>query len=191
MDLWKQEPANKMALGLAAAQAWTGGGATPKGTHYFAQPLNQTLGFLNQPFGQPAATPSQPGDSQYPFPWLNWSYRPFNNEYELLLVPALSSSRLLARNKLDPRRYYNYVDKATRATFSASSLTVYDPAANAQLSLQRAYPHLLDFFESGKSSATGLTLQLHRVLAYVGVPSRLPTRRFSCSHSLPVVRMVP
>jgi hypothetical protein len=172
VDLWKQEPANKMALGLAAAQAWTGGGATPKGTHYFAQPLNQTLGFLNQPFGQPAATPSQPGDSQYPFPWLNWSYRPFNNEYELLLVPALSSSRLLARNKLDPRRYYNYVDKATRATFSASSLTVYDPAANAQLSLQRAYPHLLDFFESGKSSATGLTSQLHRVLAYVGVPSR-------------------
>ena len=46
----------------------------------FSQALNQTLGYLNAAYGQPAANPL--GDPQYPFPLLNWAYRPFNNVYE-------------------------------------------------------------------------------------------------------------
>ena len=95
MDLWKQEPANKNQVG------WTSP-AVSGATAIVSVPLSQSLGYLNTPFGSPATTPA--GDPQYPFPWLNFSYRPFNNEYELLLVPALSSSRLLARSIADPRR---------------------------------------------------------------------------------------
>jgi hypothetical protein len=166
-NLWKQEPADKSKVG------WTNGGAPPKGTYYFSQPLNQTLGYLNQPYGQPSGNPA--GDSQYPFPWLNWSYRPFNNEYELLLVPAVSSSRLLARNTIDPRRYYNYVDQKTRATIIAGPAPqdFYDVSTSGQVS----YPHLLNFFESQQSSKAGLSAQLHRLFAYVGVPSRFANTR--------------
>ena len=116
-NLWKQEPALKGVpspvpnWGWKPA-GWSGGGAAPNGNHYFTQPLNQTLGYLNAPFGKPATSPA--GDPQYPFPWMDWSYRPFNNEYELLLVPTVSSSKLLARNTIDPRRYYGYVDGAVR-----------------------------------------------------------------------------
>ena len=148
------------------------GGAAPKPTDYFNQPLNQTLGYLNQPFG-PARPPSPAGDPQYPFPWLNWSYRPFNNEYELLQVPTLSSSRLLARNTLDPG--------TTSATWTAacarpatcdgydSAAAVYDGAAQQPGSLSAP----LEFLRVGDNRANaGLAAQLHRLLAYVGVPSR-------------------
>jgi len=172
-DLWKQEPADKSQVGVG----WTNGGAIPKGTHYFTQPLNQTLGYLNQPYGPPAKNPS--GDAQYPFPWLNWSYRPFNNEYELLLVPMLSSSRLLARNRIDPRRYYNYVDNSVRkVTTNGGGYTpqdVYD--YDGSTSNVVPYPHLLNFFASKQSSKFGpnnpaASAQLHRLFSYVGVPSR-------------------
>jgi len=163
-DLWKQEPANKSQVG------WTGGGATPKGNPYFKSALNQTLGYLNQPYGPPAKNPS--GDPQYPFPWLNWSYRPFNNEYELLLVPMVSSSRLLARSTTAPRRYYNYVDGSVRTATTAGGgyqpQDVYDGSTSNQV----PYPHLLNFFESQQSSNAGASAQLHRLFAYVGVPSR-------------------
>ena len=54
MNLWKQEPANKASrLGWSTA-GWTGGGAPPTATMYFNQPLNQTLGYLNKPFGTPS-----------------------------------------------------------------------------------------------------------------------------------------
>jgi len=172
MNLWKQEPALKgipspVAAWIAAR--WTTpaipGAAPSHLDHYFNQNLNQTLGYLNQPFGAPGAAPA--GDPQYPFPWLNWSYRPFNNEYELLLVPTVSSSRLLARNTLDARRYFAYVDGAVRA--AGQTQDVYDGATVDQV----PYPHLLNFFESGKSSAPpGTAAQFHRLLAYVGVPSR-------------------
>ena len=188
MDLWKQEPALKGLPSPAAAFGWKPAGwvatlADPARRirqMYFSGKLHQTLGYLNQPYGPPATKPNQPGDPQYPFPWLNWSYRPFNNEYELLLVPAVSSSRLLARNTFDPRRYYNYVDQATRTANNSGTpkkstyQTVYDPTTVAQGSSQRPYPHLLNFFESTQSSKSGagFAAQLHRLFGYVGVPSR-------------------
>jgi hypothetical protein len=51
----------------------------------------QTLGYTNISFGseRPDGSPSTP------FPWIVWNDRPFANEYELLLVPRTSASRLL------------------------------------------------------------------------------------------------
>ncbi len=127
MDLWKQEPANKQQVGWSTPQI---PGAAPFATCNFNQPLLQSLGFLNKPFQPPSGSPptTPPGDSLYPFPWLNWSYRPFNNVYELMLVPALSSSRLLARNTVDPRRYFGYVDGAVRRTGTLDVLRQPRPA---------------------------------------------------------------
>ena len=159
MNIWKQEPANKSTLTPAG---WTGGGTAPSANN-FMQPLNQTFGFLNKIFGTASNSPL--GDPQYPFPWLNWSYRPFVNAYELLQVPAVSSSRLLARSKVAANRsYFGYLD----GTMRAGQPPVYDGSSGAQV----PYPHLLNFFESGKSSAVGTSAQLHRIFAYVGVQSK-------------------
>jgi hypothetical protein len=172
VDLWKQEPALKGGPSSApptwkwVSAGWVGGGAAPKNPSYFQLPLSQTLGYLNKPYGAPAVSPL--GDAQFPFPWLHWSYRPFHNEYELLMVPTVSSSKLLARSTLDPRRYYNYVDSSVRTNVAGQPLPVYDGSAGSQV----PYPHLLNFFASGQSSKAGLSAQMHRLFAYVGVPSR-------------------
>ena len=76
---------------------WTGGGAAPT-RQPLLQPTAQSDPGIFEPALWHAVHVARAGDPQYPFPWLNWSYRPFNNEYELLLVPAVSSSRLLARS---------------------------------------------------------------------------------------------
>ncbi|MGO9113622.1 MAG: hypothetical protein ACLP9L_30690 [Thermoguttaceae bacterium] len=187
VNLWKQEPALKGTPSPVppsqvpgwSAVGWTGSGTTPTST-YFNQALNQTLGYLNQSFGTAATSPA--GDPQYPFPWLNWSYRPFNNAYELLLVPTVSSSRLLARSITYPRRYFSYVDSAVRGQTDPSPnppggnfrpQPVYDGSISAKV----PYPHLLNFFESSESSGplqsqSLHSAQLHRLFAYVGVPSR-------------------
>src|SRR5262249_6925254 len=100
-------------------------------------------------------------------------YRPFNNVYELLLVPTVSSSRLLARNtnaNTGQRNYYGYQDAKMRT--SAAIPAVYD-GSNPQ---QVPYPHLLNFFESKQSSQLGAgnpnaSAQLQRLFSYLGVPS--------------------
>jgi hypothetical protein len=179
VNLWKQEPALKrlnpgltMAGWFAVGTAF--GGAAPTATMHFPQPLNQSLGHLNQPYGQPSTTLT--GDPQYPFPLLNWAYRPFNNIYELMLVPTVSSSRLLARKvsaQVQQRGYYGYVDGSVRGSTDGNGggytpQAVYDGSNPTQV----PYPHLLNFFESSKSSKPGASAQFHRLLYYLGVPSR-------------------
>ena len=175
-NVWKQEPALR-GLPKPLGTNWTPvgfiAGGTAMGSNFVTLPLNATLGFLNQPFGTPAnGTNGAVGDPQYPFPVLNWAYRPFNNVYELLLVPTVSSSRLFARNtNVSSRGYYGYVDENERSQMEPQPanyqpLPVYD--GNPQ---QVPYPHLLNFFESNKSSTSGLSAQFHRLLYYLGVPS--------------------
>jgi hypothetical protein len=158
VNLWKQEPANKSKLVPAG---WIDKGFTPKAAHYFDKGLGQTLGYLNKPYGVPAN-----GDPRFPFPWLNWSYRPLQNAYEVLLVPTVSSSRLLARNAINPRAYYGYADGSVRTAINGSGVSVYDFGGALP------YPHLLNFFESGESSKAGASAQLHRLFAYLGLPSK-------------------
>jgi hypothetical protein len=156
-NLWKQEAFNRTS--------WSPNpGTSPTG--FFNKGLTSTLGYLNVPFYAPVASAPMnaasgyPGDPPAPFPWLNWAYRPFVNEYELLLVPAVSSSKLLARNEAMPRKYYGYVDNSVRP--GADSYTP------TPLPLDTSYPHLLAMFQSGPNSQSA---QFHRVLAYLGVPT--------------------
>ncbi len=175
-NVWKQEPASRLAE-AAGNELDTGGlyrrrhGHGVKLRHASAQ---RDFG-LPEPAVRNAGQRNERrlGDPQYPFPVLNWAYRPFNNVYELLLVPTVSSSRLLARNtNVSSRGYYGYVDENERSQMEPQPanyqpLPVYD--GNPQ---QVPYPHLLNFFESNKSSTSGLSAQFHRLLYYLGVPSR-------------------
>ena len=84
-DLWKQEPVVKAA--------WTDVPSRIQMDHIFQNGLKHSLGYLNQPFGQPQASPPAPvpGDpSGYwtpppfpatppplpPFPWFTANSRP-------------------------------------------------------------------------------------------------------------------
>ncbi len=166
-NLWKQEPPLKGSPAPSALLGWTpapggwSGGGPPMPSLHFSQPLSQTFGYLNKPYGQPAANPL--GDPQYPFPWFNWAYRPFINEYELLQVPWLSSSQLLAANLPSKQRAgYGYVDTDARQ----GGASVFFPNATSN------FPHLLNFFDSSSAiGGNGQSPQFHRILAYVGVPS--------------------
>ena len=87
-NLWKQEP--------VAKATWD---ATPRtqADHIFQFGLKHSLGYLNQPFGDPqvSAATGEKGLPANPFPWLTSNNRPFVSPLELLLVPTCSSSKLL------------------------------------------------------------------------------------------------
>jgi hypothetical protein len=167
-NLWKQQPLGPKGK----TKRWDPAppADAPAG-HVFTAPLSHTLGYLNKPFGDPIpASVSQfyTGDPQQgPFPWLTWNNRPFISQLELLLVPAVPSSKLLACNE-DPkvRRYYDYV----RVPANAVPPNTYDAPDAFD---QKPYPHLLNFFHSGAAGASvPNSPQLHRLLEYVCVPSR-------------------
>ena len=115
---------------------------------------------------------------------MNWSYRPFNNEYELLLVPDPLVVAAAGPQASTTPAYYDYVDRRTRAT----SAPEYRRSMTGRLTPRSAaapYPHLLDFFESSKSSATGLAVASSTACSPTWACRRgLPTRRFKCSHYL-------
>ncbi|MEN6451889.1 MAG: hypothetical protein ABFC96_15470, partial [Thermoguttaceae bacterium] len=106
--------------------------------------LNHTLSFLNDPFGQPNNVTGYVGDPRSPFPWLTWNNRPYVNALELLQVPWVSSSQLLAKFQLDTSSSNPYTDAS------------------------KPFAHLTNMFLSGN---TALNEEMHRVLEYVGVPS--------------------
>jgi hypothetical protein len=113
----------------------------------FLQPLHHSLGYLNDPFGIPNPTPNYIGDPQSPFPWLNWNNRPYVSPLELMLVPWLSSSRLLNYNG-----GYNIV-----------------PGGNPYTTPGAPFPHLANMFLSGSAAAPNE--ELHQILEYLGMPS--------------------
>ncbi|MHC4179945.1 MAG: hypothetical protein ACYSWU_20760, partial [Planctomycetota bacterium] len=126
-----------------------------------------TLGYINRWFHQnPAAPPDARGwltvpptycgDPVQPFPWLTWNNRPFVSQLELLLVPTSHPGRLLMEY---------------RFPLAADSPKPYEP--NAATPREVPYPHLLNFFHSGRSGVDPPNSpQLHRLLEYVHVPSR-------------------
>ena len=165
-NVWKQEALNKTTW--APYPGDTKGGNFNKG-------LTSTLGYLNSPYYSATLAPMSQGsaywgDPSAPFPWLNWAYRPFVNEYELLLVPAVSSSKLLARNDANPRKYYGYVDQSARPGTDSFTPTPSPPNPNLPPMgpLNSSYPHLLGMFQSGP---VGQSAQFYRVLSYLGVPT--------------------
>ncbi len=165
MNLWKQEPVDKSQWARSRDLA---------DDSYFKKALRHSLGYLNQPFGTPQVnnTTGEKGLPASPFPWLTWNNRPYVSPLELMLVPALSSSRLLANassgtQATDPSsdEYctgFNFVHAGNSGTLAVYST---DSFSGAKV----RYPHLLDFFQS--SSGGSSTAELHRVLDQLGVPS--------------------
>jgi len=124
------------------------------GSHYFAQQLQHTLGFLNTPLGPAYTGMSAPagylGDPQNkPFPWLTWNNRPYATPGELLMVPISRPTRLT--------QDYGKMADAVGATK--------DPYTD----LFGPYSHLPNFFHSNAN--IGASPQLHRILDYVRVPA--------------------
>lgn len=159
-NLWKQEPVADTLL-AATNDPVTG--------HYFNDPFQHSLGYLNEPFGDPypGSGPTDPyrGDPQRPFPWLTWNNRPYISQLELMLVPVLRSSKLLVCNATDPDKYYRFVRGVVSPQPYDKPAT---PAAN-----NVAFPHLLNFFQSQKKTDPAHSSpQFHRLLEYVRVPSR-------------------
>ncbi len=150
-NLWTVERPNPLNAPPKAANPRQG----PAGDR-FVEAFAHTLGYLNEGF-QPLYTPAGPGDTYYagspqiPFPWLNWNNRPFVSQLELLLVPAARSIELLPLYGLSP-----------------ASPEPYTPTAPQNV----PFPHLLNFFYSGKSAAAAPEPpQFHRLLEYLHVPS--------------------
>jgi len=168
LSFWKQEPPDK-ELGAAA-------GGTLAEPHYFNEPLDHSLGYLNfRYFGMPLdagqAGNYHRGDPPNPFPWLTWNNRPFISQLELLLVPVLRSSKLLVRNT-DPsygdEKYFG-IDRPSQST------NPYDPAGGDPTELPPGpFPHLLNFFHStsGSSNDSNGSPQFQRIFDFIHVPSR-------------------
>ena len=164
-SLWKQEPPSRMST-LNAPLDIAG--------HYFNKGLKNSLGYLNQPFGAPSGTAPYVGDPQQPFSWLTWNNRPYVSALEMLLVPAEQSSKLLVKNEaIDPDtkqplplQYLHY-----RLLKSTDTVKPY----NVTQLQDTPYPHLMNFFDS-QLAGGAVAPELHRLLEYVGVPSR-----FACT----------
>jgi hypothetical protein len=167
-NIWKQEPLVKQVTN----------GSKTKTDHVFQYEFVHTLGYLNRGkdlpiFGEPAEDrgPSYIGDPKKPFPWLTWNNRPFANAMELMLVPTVQSSKLLGRGNENPDehdpKYYGYVHSEENPNAYKGDPS--ETGADDQL-----FPHLLNFFQSDKPGSTGTSnsMQLHRLLDYVHVPSR-------------------
>ncbi|MGA2066902.1 MAG: hypothetical protein ABSG86_18130 [Thermoguttaceae bacterium] len=157
----------------------------------FPYDLQHTLGYINSPFWNPAAggqifpiqaqpgwitqtnnIPAYIGDPLFPWPWLTWNGRPYVSEMELLLVPATSAARL-------PWEFsFVYSTPPFSQSPGPSPYPDFNPAGG-QNGLP-AYPHLVDFFQSeALRSPTGTgAMELHRLLEFVGVPSR-----FDCAQT--------
>ncbi len=157
-NLWKQEQLTKSNAKLRNS---AGGNIVTTGP-IFKLKLTHSFGYINAQFSNstnPDAIPSTPtGDlTTSTFPWLNWNNRPYASAAELMLVPTLSSSRLLAYSPASPGLYYNYVTGA---------VDPYSPTSISQI----PYPHLPNFFNSSPSSTPGGP-ELHRIFDYLTVPS--------------------
>ena len=119
----------------------------------------QSLGYLNRAFGEhPGTAMGGEGGQDYkgapknePFPWLTFNNRPFNSQYELMLVPRTSCRELLfwysLRRNINPY-FSNYANTNADSEFT----------------------HLLNFFDSNR--APGTSPHYYRLLELTHVPSR-------------------
>jgi hypothetical protein len=178
-NIWAQisdPPVNPAVPGTTTA-----GG--PNKLIHFPFDLQHTLGYINSPFWNPAGSgqifPFQTaptgwithaagisdtyvGDPLLPWPWLTWNGRPYVNEMELLLVPASHPGRLLWE--------FGFVNAQSQTTNGPFQ----DPGSPQVV----AYPHLADFFQSEGVGQSGTAMEMHRLLEFVGVPSR-----FACAQT--------
>jgi len=123
---------------------------------YFDEGIHHTLGYLNKAMvggaRRQGPTSDYVGDPSQPIPWLTWLNRPFNNRFELLMVPATSQERLLFE-----------------FTTANTASDPYDAASSNVADYRAPFGHLLNFFHTRK---TGAAPHYYRLLDYAAVPSR-------------------
>lgn len=153
--------------------------------------LDHTLGYINEPFHVLGNTPpwwgmgntygaAYRGDPRLPFPWLNWSNRPFASQFELMQVPYSTSARLTWD--------YGYVYNPGAPGFYTSRSAA-TPTGKSGVASSTPYAHLLNFFLSsnGTSDPTklnndatalpptgdtdGAVSNYYRIFDYLNVPS--------------------
>ena len=147
-NIWADEPQGNPPQGNSNAVSAT--------NHNYNSALHHTLGYLNHPFGAPQNLGRYTGDQEPPpFPWLNWNNRPYVSQLELLLVPPHRSSMLL--------KWHGVEQAAT------SQYDTYAAPFEGEYNALRGSPWA-NFFHSGPT--LGSSLQIHRVLEYLQVPSR-------------------
>jgi hypothetical protein len=128
---------------------------------------SHTLGFLNRPMQDPAATARQRQIKPVkPYEWLTWNNRPYAGANELLMVPRYRSSQIMPR--------------FTNAETTPQGWNPYDPQAEVQQAPQGGpqpkpgYAHLMSFFYEriGQNQPPpAVPLKLYRLLDYVHTPS--------------------
>ena len=160
----------------------------------FTAPLNHTLGYLNwflnkDANGNQITTGPSPGSGTggtmymgapvaWPFPWITWNNRPFVDEMELLLVPALNARELLMNpNALSVANSDGTIPASTAypfgKTFGVNSGT--NPYGVPLVS----FPHTMNFFyqptnidPTQQTNPRDTMAYFHRLLEYVYVPSK-------------------
>ncbi len=147
----------------------------PDTGHRFEAIPDCTLGFLNEPFQNAAATTpdEQKVIPKTPFPWFAWNNRPYTSEGELLQVPAYSSAEL--------PRAFGFASTATGLENYDKKTEKVRETSGEDFELDGPYPHLMNFFrvKMGIGADTNPNTVddegiagLFRVLEYVEVPSR-------------------
>ncbi|MDZ7619465.1 MAG: hypothetical protein U1E05_20895, partial [Patescibacteria group bacterium] len=159
-NLWRQEPIGDGLSAPKVQQSLPLPSVVNPELYWFAEPLHHTLGYLNDPFQDFTASTSTRyrGMPKSPFPWLTWNNRPFVNELELLLVPAVRPSRFLNHPTVRP-------SPADSPVFGISSATSTNTPYTSNTAVP--FPHLSNFFQS-----TDPLPKLYPVLDFVTVPSR-------------------
>ncbi|MDG2467788.1 MAG: hypothetical protein P8M80_00785 [Pirellulaceae bacterium] len=98
------------------------------------------------------------------YPSLAWNNRPFVSQYELMLVPHTSSSKLL-------RKYHTTSDLNQDNPNAPPGIAanIFEDNAN---SLHNGYGHLLNWFQGSEGLSGNNGPDFHRILDSVYVPSR-------------------
>jgi len=159
--LWKQEPFTKPFDADADEVS--------SSSDVFKRQLKGTPGYLNEYFGAPRDTTDlYKADATKPFPWLTWFNRPYTSPLDLLLVPAVPASKLLAYNE---DNYYQYF----RVLNTTDTPKPYAPTLDSTGTFFGAdvpYPYLLNFFHVSKAATNGADPpRFYRALEYLRVPS--------------------
>jgi len=169
IPLWSHEEEDHRAIALDVVNLEDPAGVT----------MQHSLGFLNVPHDPTTRAPfpmnaeGLPTDApavnpEQPFPWLTWNNRPYISQYELMPVPASSSSRL----------FYDFTLEVKDA--GGGDEDPYDATTNTFNIFRSPFGHLLNFFKTAKvpsdnlpSGANGsLASHFYRIFDYTYVPSR-------------------
>ena len=150
----------------------------------FRHNLVHSLGYLNDTYGPPVASPlpgifpqlwtmtdgapaQYRGSPKTPFPWLTWNNRPYVSQLELMQVPSASAGRLLSEFAMipdsKPPNPYEVDDPSTPIGAPTKPKEKFER-------VRAPFGHLFNFFQSSVNAND--SAKFYRLLDYTHVPSR-------------------